>query len=148
MISEGTTGLQTWEAAIVLSRWFINHPEKLKDRSVLELGAGTALCSITIAAYLQPKRVTITDHSRRALELCKRSLQFLRTQEQEPDREIQDFVETRHLDFADAVTLDPSIDTVIATDVVLSLPHFTCTALGLTRGRRLTISLWMHLWPR
>jgi protein-lysine N-methyltransferase EEF2KMT len=44
LVSEGTTGLRTWEASFLLSEWLLG--QDLKGKNILELGSGTGLASI------------------------------------------------------------------------------------------------------
>lgn len=59
----GTTGLRTWEAALFLSTWLLEHySEQLLHKMVLELGAGTGLVSLSLLKSLtQLNRLIITD---------------------------------------------------------------------------------------
>ncbi|MED6243602.1 hypothetical protein ATANTOWER_023276 [Ataeniobius toweri] len=43
LISEGTTGLVTWEAALYLAEWTLENQQVFTGRSVLELGSGVGL---------------------------------------------------------------------------------------------------------
>ncbi|KAJ2152290.1 hypothetical protein GGH15_006145, partial [Coemansia sp. RSA 562] len=43
MISQGTTGLVTWEAGLRLADFFAEHPDIIRGKRVLELGAGCGL---------------------------------------------------------------------------------------------------------
>lgn len=59
---QGTTGLRTWEAALHLGKYLALHGEGLiKDKNVLELGAGTGLVSLFAAKYLEPSYIAVTD---------------------------------------------------------------------------------------
>lgn len=82
-ISEGTTGLSTWEvsccyfslllgklkksfflhiqASLVLAEWCIQNKTIFHNKSVLELGAGVGLTGITVNLKCQPSRVFLTD---------------------------------------------------------------------------------------
>jgi predicted nicotinamide N-methyase len=57
-----------WESAIALSEWMTDHPEAVRDRSVLELGAGLGLCGL-VATELGA-RVTQTDNHAPALRVA------------------------------------------------------------------------------
>ncbi|KAJ2049848.1 hypothetical protein GGI08_005640, partial [Coemansia sp. S2] len=50
MISQGTTGLQTWEASLRLADFFVEHPDIVRGQKVVELGAGCGLAGFTCAA--------------------------------------------------------------------------------------------------
>ncbi|NWI89142.1 EF2KT methyltransferase, partial [Pitta sordida] len=61
MISGGTTGLITWEAALHLSEWAMENPEVFTDRTVLELGSGIGFTGITICKTCQPSTFVFSD---------------------------------------------------------------------------------------
>jgi len=49
-----------WNGSRVVSDWFETHPEEVKGRTVLEIGAGAGLPSI-VAAVLGAKKAVVTD---------------------------------------------------------------------------------------
>lgn len=59
----GTTGLRTWEAALAMSEYLMTKDGRalIRNKKVLELGAGTGLLSILCAKYLEAGRVVATD---------------------------------------------------------------------------------------
>ncbi|KAJ8917793.1 hypothetical protein NQ315_010699 [Exocentrus adspersus] len=61
IISDGTTGLRTWQAALVLSEWALSNVEAFKNKTVLELGSGVGLTGLTVAMECSPKTVYLTD---------------------------------------------------------------------------------------
>ncbi|KAK1756686.1 S-adenosylmethionine-dependent methyltransferase-like protein [Echria macrotheca] len=61
--ASGTTGLRTWEAALHLGQYLCAHPDLVRRRSVLELGAGTGYLGILCAKYLGAERVVVSDGS-------------------------------------------------------------------------------------
>ena len=48
--SQGTYATRLWHSSVVLSRWLAANKPMFDGRTVLELGAGTGLCSLALAA--------------------------------------------------------------------------------------------------
>eukprot|EP01147_Barroeca_monosierra_P008123 gene8123-10118_t len=71
-VSHGTTGLKTWPAALFFIEWARgNKPPLLTSSStLLELGCGTGLLSMTLAALWKPRCIISTDRSLEALLQC------------------------------------------------------------------------------
>lgn len=67
-ISQGTTGLNVWEAALALCEWSIFNESVIAGKHVVELGAGTGLSGLVIAKCCQPLSVTLTDGNDKVLE--------------------------------------------------------------------------------
>ncbi|XP_078096099.1 protein-lysine N-methyltransferase EEF2KMT isoform X7 [Mustelus asterias] len=61
IISEGTTGLVTWEAAQFFAEWAMENSEVFNCRSILELGSGIGLVGITICKTCTPKQYIFSD---------------------------------------------------------------------------------------
>lgn len=65
LISEGTTGYSLWEASVALLALLSSDPTRFddifRDKRVLELGSGTGLGGLSIAALSKPKSVLLTD---------------------------------------------------------------------------------------
>lgn len=59
----GTTGLRTWEASLHLGQYLCVDPAIVRDRRVLELGAGTGYLSILCTKYLGAIHVVASDGS-------------------------------------------------------------------------------------
>lgn len=59
----GTTGLRTWEAALHLGQYLCERPAIVRDKRVLELGAGTGYLSILCARHLDAVHVIASDGS-------------------------------------------------------------------------------------
>lgn len=59
----GTTGLRTWEAALHLGQYLCENPSIVKQKRVLELGAGTGYLSVLCANFLAATHVTASDGS-------------------------------------------------------------------------------------
>ncbi|KAI0073952.1 hypothetical protein K474DRAFT_125683 [Panus rudis PR-1116 ss-1] len=52
-IEEGTTGLKTWPASLILAEYLIQNPELVAGKKVLELGCGAGLLGIITASLQQ-----------------------------------------------------------------------------------------------
>uniref|UniRef100_A0A3Q2PRF2 Eukaryotic elongation factor 2 lysine methyltransferase n=1 Tax=Fundulus heteroclitus TaxID=8078 RepID=A0A3Q2PRF2_FUNHE len=61
LISQGTTGLVTWEAALYLAEWALENQQVFAGRSVLELGSGVGLTGVTICRSCKPLRFVFSD---------------------------------------------------------------------------------------
>ncbi|XP_031981891.1 protein-lysine N-methyltransferase EEF2KMT isoform X3 [Corvus moneduloides] len=67
LISGGTTGLVTWEAALHLAQWALENPSVFRDRTVLELGSGIGFTGIAICKTCQPRTFIFSDCHPRVL---------------------------------------------------------------------------------
>ncbi|NXL11037.1 EF2KT methyltransferase, partial [Mesembrinibis cayennensis] len=61
IISGGTTGLVTWDAALHLAEWAIGNPAVFTHRTVLELGSGIGFTGIAICKTCTPKTYVFSD---------------------------------------------------------------------------------------
>uniref|UniRef100_A0A2R9AWQ6 FAM86 N-terminal domain-containing protein n=1 Tax=Pan paniscus TaxID=9597 RepID=A0A2R9AWQ6_PANPA len=61
IISHGTTGLVTWDAALYVAEWAIENPAAFTHRSVLELGSGTGLTDLAICKICHPRAYIFRD---------------------------------------------------------------------------------------
>uniref|UniRef100_A0A671FY68 FAM86 N-terminal domain-containing protein n=1 Tax=Rhinolophus ferrumequinum TaxID=59479 RepID=A0A671FY68_RHIFE len=68
IISHGTTGLVTWNAALYLAEWAIENPEAFTHRTVLELGSGAGLTGLAICKMCHPRAYVFSDCHSRVLE--------------------------------------------------------------------------------
>ncbi|XP_070703807.1 protein-lysine N-methyltransferase EEF2KMT [Pempheris klunzingeri] len=76
VISEGTTGLVTWEAALYLAEWALDHRQAFAGRSVLELGSGVGLTGITICRSCGPNRYVFSDCHASVLQKLRNNVQL------------------------------------------------------------------------
>ncbi|XP_069726331.1 protein-lysine N-methyltransferase EEF2KMT [Phaenicophaeus curvirostris] len=67
-ISGGTTGLVTWDAALHLAEWAVEHSAVFSNRTVLELGSGIGFTGIAICKACHPKRFIFSDCHPRVLQ--------------------------------------------------------------------------------
>ncbi|KAJ8722578.1 hypothetical protein PYW07_003758 [Mythimna separata] len=61
LVVNGTTGLKTWEAALMLSDWALCNQDKFENKTVLELGSGVGFTGITIGKLCNLKSLILTD---------------------------------------------------------------------------------------
>ncbi|NXG48684.1 EF2KT methyltransferase, partial [Psilopogon haemacephalus] len=61
MISGGTTGLVTWDAALHLAEWAVENSLLFTNRTILELGCGVGFTGIAICKTCRPKRYIFSD---------------------------------------------------------------------------------------
>lgn len=76
-VSEGTTGLCTWEAALALSDYILQHKDVVKGKNVVELGAGAGLLGILLklpALELHTGQVLLTDGSETCVQLMRENI--------------------------------------------------------------------------
>ncbi|XP_009090251.1 protein-lysine N-methyltransferase EEF2KMT isoform X2 [Serinus canaria] len=76
LISGGTTGLLTWEAALHLAQWALQNPSLFRGRTVLELGSGIGFTGIAICKSCQPRTFIFSDCHPRVLRQLGENLQL------------------------------------------------------------------------
>ncbi|XP_077299942.1 protein-lysine N-methyltransferase EEF2KMT [Arctopsyche grandis] len=74
LISDGTTGLHTWEASVILSEWCMQNAESLFDKNILELGSGAGLVGILTYKLCQPKYMCMSDCHEAVLGLLEQNV--------------------------------------------------------------------------
>ncbi|XP_010019286.1 PREDICTED: protein FAM86A, partial [Nestor notabilis] len=74
VISGGTTGLVTWEAALHLAEWALQNPTGFRNRTVLELGSGIGFTGIAICKTCNPKTYIFSDYHHRVLQQLKENI--------------------------------------------------------------------------
>ncbi|EDK97285.1 protein-lysine N-methyltransferase EEF2KMT [Mus musculus] len=68
IVSHGTTGLVTWDAALYLAEWAIENPAAFTDRTILELGSGAGLTGLAICKACCPRAYIFSDCHAQVLE--------------------------------------------------------------------------------
>uniref|UniRef100_A0A671SY88 Protein-lysine N-methyltransferase EEF2KMT-like n=1 Tax=Sinocyclocheilus anshuiensis TaxID=1608454 RepID=A0A671SY88_9TELE len=71
LISEGTTGLVTWEAALYLSEWALENTYIFKNKTVLELGSGIGLTGIVVCRSSSLTKYIFSDCHQTVLQRLK-----------------------------------------------------------------------------
>uniref|UniRef100_A0A915PXM7 Peptidase M1 leukotriene A4 hydrolase/aminopeptidase C-terminal domain-containing protein n=1 Tax=Setaria digitata TaxID=48799 RepID=A0A915PXM7_9BILA len=110
----GDVGCVVWDSAIVACHYFARLQSFWKKKKVLELGAGTGLCSILLAAL--GADVVATDLPER-INLLKRNIR--------ENREVitgnEGFIEAKILDWNDPCNKPLSFDIVVMVDTIYYL---------------------------
>lgn len=112
-VSEGTTGLCTWQASIALTNWLLQ-TENLgvtDSKTILELGAGTGLCGLSLVKFCTPKKVILTDGSVAVVENLKTNIAL--------NFENTNNIENKFLPWENIDSFDlQCIDLILGADVV------------------------------
>ncbi|KAL7537725.1 hypothetical protein ACHAXR_008020 [Thalassiosira sp. AJA248-18] len=56
-----STGMSVWKGSEILCQYLIEHPDLIRNKRILELGAGVGLCGIVSAKVLGASSVLLTD---------------------------------------------------------------------------------------
>lgn len=125
-ISDGTTGLVTWEAALYMSEWALENPHIFTGRTVLELGSGVGLTGIVVCQACKPTKYVFSDCHQTVLQRLRNNVQYNGlTEHGNPDRSVS----VEELDWenvSDEQLQRIGADVVIAADVVYDPDIISC----------------------
>ncbi|XP_077387565.1 protein-lysine N-methyltransferase EEF2KMT isoform X1 [Festucalex cinctus] len=143
LISEGTTGLVTWEAALYLAEWALDHPQTFAGRKVLELGSGAGLTGVVVCHSCGPSSYIFSDCHQSVLQRLRDNLSIngllnnktktTRTEVSVQELDWTDMTEERLKEFSVEVVI--AADVVYDPDVVVVLVQFLSKILKCSRGR-------------
>lgn len=118
-VIEGTTGLCTWQASIALTNWFLqsNNQILIEGKTILEIGAGTGLCGLSLVKFGNPNKVILTDGSPSVMKNLKLNIKI--------NFENQEKIEDKLLPWENIQTIEvESVDLIVAADVVYDISVF------------------------
>ncbi|XP_048188367.1 protein-lysine N-methyltransferase EEF2KMT [Perognathus longimembris pacificus] len=123
IVSHGTTGLVTWDAALYLAEWAIKNPAAFAHRTVLELGSGAGLTGLAICKSCHPRAYIFSDCHCRVLQQLRENVALNGFSLQpEPRADTQrPLVTVAQLDWDTATTPELAAiqpDIIIAADVL------------------------------
>ena len=65
---------KVWEAGACLAEFLLSHPDLIRDKKVIELGAGVGLTGIVAAGLCRPMHLHMTDYTEACLDNMKDSI--------------------------------------------------------------------------
>ncbi|NWX07822.1 EF2KT methyltransferase, partial [Caloenas nicobarica] len=149
IISGGTTGLVTWDAALHLAEWAIENSAVFSNRTVLELGSGIGFTGIAICKTCNPKMYIFSDYHHGVLKqlaeniclngfvLQPETTQHIQTETRGQEAEATNYQNPKlivaELDWCSVTgkqLLDLQPDIIIAADVVYD-PEITLALIAM-----------------
>ncbi|KFP95801.1 Protein FAM86A, partial [Haliaeetus albicilla] len=149
IISGGTTGLVTWDAALHLAEWAIENSPVFSNRTVLELGSGIGFTGIAICKTCKPKTYIFSDYHHCVLKQLTENIrlngfilepgttQHIQTESQGQEAEAMNYQNPKlivaELDWGSVTEkqlLDLQPDVIIAADVVYD-PEIISVLIGM-----------------
>ncbi|NXJ03981.1 EF2KT methyltransferase, partial [Odontophorus gujanensis] len=149
IISQGTTGLITWDAALYLAEWAAENPGVFSNRTVLELGSGVGFTGLAICKTCNPKTYIFSDYHHCVLKQLRENIHLngftlepetvsaaqaeCQGQEAEGKKYQQPQLIVAELDWGSATEqqlLGLQADVIIAADVVYD-PEVTLSLIGM-----------------
>merc|ERR1712227_479627 len=62
LVTKGTTGLRTWQAAQYLAEWALAHRDLFQSKHILELGSGVGFTGLVVCSVCKPASYTFSDY--------------------------------------------------------------------------------------
>ncbi|XP_062444281.1 protein-lysine N-methyltransferase EEF2KMT isoform X2 [Rhea pennata] len=144
IISQGTTGLVTWDAAVHLAEWAIQNSTVFSNRTVLELGSGIGFTGIAISKICNPKAYIFSDYHHSVLKQLTENIclngfvlepetaNHIEMQSQGPKLEVMHYQKPKltvaELDWGSVTEkqlMDLQPDVIIAAEQMENLPRST-----------------------
>ncbi|KAI9220534.1 putative methyltransferase-domain-containing protein [Blastocladiella britannica] len=140
-ISGGTTGLKTWHASLAMAEYFIAHPDVIRSKSVVELGAGVGMLGL-VMAELGAKSITVTDVHPEVLKLLQQNVDLYKRSTTKINVGFLDWFETTDLEH---VPMVPDVlvcaDTAYDPDLLPGLCTCISAFFAAANGNELTALL-------
>uniref|UniRef100_F6TPM4 FAM86 N-terminal domain-containing protein n=1 Tax=Ciona intestinalis TaxID=7719 RepID=F6TPM4_CIOIN len=110
-ISNGTTGLVTWTAALLLAEWCLSKQDFLRGKKIIELGSGIGFTGIVLLKAVEQLSYTFTDVHPNVLSVLKSNVAINSLENEN--------VAIKQLKWGEQSTiLEQPYDIVLAADVV------------------------------
>jgi predicted nicotinamide N-methyase len=118
-----------WPSAVILARWIASFPERITNKSVLELGSGCGLTGL-VAAQVTSAHVLQSDFNDQVLDNLHRNIVLNNLSRQastakldfyqQIDRHIQNTMDQQQQGWIDGCdsSIRPAVDIVVAADVI------------------------------
>lgn len=113
----GTTGLRTWEAALHLGQYLCLDSSLVKNKRVLELGAGTGYLAVLCAKYLGSEHVIASDGSDEVVNKLRDNFLLNGLQEEKVSAMELEWGRTLASTEGRAWSGDAKLDTIIGADI-------------------------------
>ncbi|KAI9292848.1 hypothetical protein K502DRAFT_351587 [Neoconidiobolus thromboides FSU 785] len=118
LISNGTTGLRTWQASLRMIEYLQENPDIIKNKSILEIGSGIGLLGITLSKF-HIKNITLSDVHDSVLSLLEGNVELNQLNLDIKRLDWNNYKEKDLLNYdvmiGSDVAYDPSLATILAS---------------------------------